>query len=230
MHVLGIYTPGGAALMHRALIELRRSRHRLDISLGALATPAPALEQLTLIAGMTGGKLANLNRLAAARPTPEADWVLLIDDDVELGPGFLDRLVYLAEAFGLDCAQPALRRTSHTAWEVTRRRAALVRETPFVELGPVTLMTATVHRELSPFPERGMGWGVDQHWAAVARRRGWRLGVIDAVPIRHEARPTASAYAWQSAIADALELLSAREHLTYREADRTVARHTRLRR
>ena len=34
-----------------------------------------------------------------------------------------------------------------------------------------------------------MGWGLDVHWAALAREHGWRCGVVDAVSIRHRRRP-----------------------------------------
>ena len=44
-----------------------------------------------------------------------------------------------------------------------------------------------------PFPPLRMGWGLDSHWAALARENGWRLGVVDATPIRHESRVTAPA-------------------------------------
>jgi hypothetical protein len=226
--VLGIYVPDGAVTMAHAVRRLEESRHRVRFALGALGRPDPLLARVTALSGLTAGKLANVNRLAEAASPRSADWVLLLDDDVDLGRGFLDRLVHVAEAFRLQLAQPALRRASHTAWEVTRRRPALVRETRFVELGPCTLMTGDVHRALAPFPEEGMGWGVDLHWAAVAQRRGWRVGVVDAVPVRHDTRPTASTYGWQDAVAVAHEFLAGHEHLRYAEAERTLETHTRL--
>ena len=67
------------------------------------------------------------------------DWLLVVDDDVVLPRGFLDEFVFLAERFDLSLAQPAHRHRSHAAWEVTRRRPfSVVRETGFVEIGPVT--------------------------------------------------------------------------------------------
>ncbi len=38
-----------------------------------------------------------------------------------------------------------------------------------------------------------MGWGLDVHWAALAREHGWRCGIVDAVSIRHRAAPAAAA-------------------------------------
>ncbi len=40
-----------------------------------------------------------------------------------------------------------------------------------------------------------MGWGLDAHWAALAREHGWRMGVVDATPIGHTLRPPAATYA-----------------------------------
>ena len=51
------------------------------------------------------------------------DWLLVVDDDVALPRGFLDRFLHAAERAGLRLAQPAHRLHSHAAWAVTRRRA-----------------------------------------------------------------------------------------------------------
>jgi hypothetical protein len=228
VHVIGVYAPDGADLMARAVAVLRGSRHRVRVSLGALGPADVRLHDLTVRERLTAGKLANVNELAAVSGAARADWIVLIDDDVELGPRFLDRMICVAEAFGLELAQPALTRASHTAWNVTRRHPALVRRTPFVEVGPVTMMAADVFCTLSPFPTTGMAWGVDLHWAAVARRRGWGVGVVDAVPVRHDARATASTYRWQDAAAAAREFLGRHDHLRYADADRTLSTHRRL--
>src|SRR5205823_400889 len=79
------------------------------------------------------------------------------------------------------------------AWGVTRRRPdSVVRETSFVEIGPVSAFHRETFGALLPFPDLRMGWGLDLHWAAVARERGWRMGVVDAVVIAHRARPAAA--------------------------------------
>ena len=76
---------------------------------------------------------------------------------------------------------------SHAAWRVTRRRPlSLARRTDFVEIGPVTIFSRRAAAELTPFPELRFGWGLDNHWGALARERGWRLGILDALPVRHE--------------------------------------------
>jgi hypothetical protein len=131
---------------------------------------------------LTGGKFENLNRVleaagASTAGAPAPDWTIAIDDDVRLPRAFLDRFVAVCEAFDLDLAQPAQTLRSHSAWKVTRRRpATLVRETRFVEIGPVTAFGRAAAAELVPFPELRYGWGLDLHWAALAAERGWRRG------------------------------------------------------
>ncbi|TMM19576.1 MAG: glycosyltransferase family 2 protein [Actinobacteria bacterium] len=211
--VLGIERAERRALAARAHAELLRSRHRVE-----LHTCEPA--------GM--GKFENLNRLLADHPAEGQDWLLVVDDDVALPRGFLDRLLFLCERFELQLAQPAHRLNSHAAWLQTRRRPrSVVRETAFVEIGPVTLFAAATFSTLLPFPPLRMGWGLDMHWAALARSQGWRCGVIDAVTIRHRAAPAAERYSRQQAIAEARQFLAERPYLRAAEAHRTLVTHRR---
>ena len=69
---------------------------------------------------------------------------------------------------------------------------------------------------LLPFPELRMGWGLDAHWAALAREHGWRCGVTDAVAIRHRAAPAADAYSREAAVAEARAFLAERPYLSGR--------------
>jgi hypothetical protein len=223
--VYAVYGSGGAAPVAAALAELRCSRHDLSAIFGSLGPPAAGVADQTRLAGLAGGKLANLNRLLEDSPPTGADWVLLLDDDVRLGRRFLDRLLLLAERFELDLCQPALSHSSHTAWPVTRRRPCLLRRTRFVEMGPVVLMRARILAELTPFPEHGMGWGICLHWAALAQRRGWKLGIADAVPVRHDLRAPAAGYDRGAARRAAAELLRTHEHIGWREADQVLAAH-----
>jgi len=198
---------------HAAAIraELLRSRH--DVELRTCAAAAR-------------GKFENLNGLLAAHPAGDHDWLLVIDDDVELPRGFLDRFLFLCERFSLELAQPAHRLDSHAAWAVTRRRAgSAVRETSFVEIGPVPAFAHSTFAQLLPFPPLQMGWGLDVHWAALARTHGWRCGVVDAVPIRHRAAPAATDYGRGAAVAEARAFLADRPYLPAHEAERTLATH-----
>ena len=161
-------------------------------------------------------------------PIKDHDWLLLVDDDVILPRGFLDSFLFLAERFSLDLAQPAHRLNSHAAWPLTRRRPrSVVRETGFVEIGPVTAFAHRTFSTLLPFPELRMGWGLDAHWAALAREHGWRCGVLDAVSIRHRVAPAAEAYSREAAIAEARAFLAERPYLSAGETQRTLTTHRR---
>ncbi len=156
----------------------------------------------------------------------ERDWLLVVDDDIELPRGFLDRLLFLCERFSLQLAQPAHRLSSHAAWPVTRRRpGSVARETEFVEIGPVTAFASATFETLLPFPELRMGWGLDAHWAALAREHSWRCGVIDAVAIGHRVAPAADAYSRETALAEAREFLAHRPYLRAGELQRTLTTH-----
>ena len=112
---LGVQRPEHRALAQAIGAELLRSRHDVE-----LHTCPPGGR----------GKFENLNRLLAAHPANGHDWLLVVDDDVELPRGFLDRFLFLCERFSLSLAQPAHRLRSHAAWPVTRRHPrSVVRET-----------------------------------------------------------------------------------------------------
>jgi GT2 family glycosyltransferase len=211
--VLGIERPVHRKLAARAQAELRRSRHDVELHF----TPPGAL-----------GKFENLNRLLAEHPPQGHDWLLIVDDDVELPRGFLDSFLFLCERFSLALAQPAHRLRSHAAWPQTRRHpGSIVRETRFVEIGPVTAFASETFATLLPFPELRMGWGLDAHWAALAGEHGWRCGVVDAVAIGHRAAPAADAYSREAALAEAREFLAERPYVKAAEAKQTVKTHRR---
>jgi hypothetical protein len=213
--VAGIDRPELEGCMETTIAELRRSRHDLTFAIAALDELRPG-----------AGKFQNLNQILAGRDMGAYDWLLVVDDDVTLPRGFLDRFLFLAERFDLRLAQPAHRRHSHAAWRVTRRHGgSIVRETSFVEIGPVTAFRRDTFDVLLPFPDLRMGWGLDLHWAAVGRERGWRLGVVDALPVLHAVRPVAASYNRDNAVAEARAFLAGVPHLTNDEAQRTLVTH-----
>ena len=191
--------------------ELGRSRHHVTFA----ATSAG-----------DRGKFENLNDLLEVHAPSAQDWLLIVDDDAALPRGFLDEFIFLAERFSLRLAQPAHARRSHAAWKVTRRRHdSVVRETNFVEIGPVVGLQAATFDALLPFPPLKAGWGLDANWSAIAREQGWRLGVVDATPIRHGLRRIAASYDRRAAVAEARSFLSDRPYVTTIEAQHTVATH-----
>ena len=199
--VLGIERPG--RLMAPVRAELHRTRHAVHMHTVAMGD---------------AGKFEHLNALLAEHPADGHDWLLLVDDDVVLPPRFLDRFLFCAEDAGLLLAQPAHRRHSHAAWAATRRLpGGAVRESRFVEIGPVTAFAAAVFDTLLPFPELRMGWGLDAHWGALAQERGWRAGIVDATPILHTA-PVGGGYARAAAVAEAQSFLADRAYVTRAQA------------
>jgi hypothetical protein len=195
-------------LVAAALGELRATKHRVRIAAASTAE-------------LTGGKLENVNRLLAGHDP--ADWTFVIDDDVVLPSRFLDGFVALAEAFEFELAQPAQTLASHAAWPSARRVPfAVARRTNFVEIGPVTAFSRTAADELLPFPGLRMGWGLDLHWGALAEQRGWRLGIVDALPVRHETRPVGGGYSGAEATAEARRFLAGRAYVRATDAGRTL--------
>jgi len=218
--VLSIYRPGSR--LPGAVPAFSSDRHDVRLAFGATSPGAdPELSAETALTGLEGGKFENLNRLVEVAGS-SYDWVLVTDDDVELPPRFLDRFVALCDALELDLAQPAQTSLSHAAWAVTRRRPGIARITSFVEIGPVTAFSRRAAAELLPFPPLRFGWGLDNHWAAVARERGWTLGVIDALPVRHEWQQIASNYTHAEAIREAREFMAGKPYVTRAEAQRTL--------
>jgi GT2 family glycosyltransferase len=209
--VLSVVRDAHRALYEEAIAQLRRSACEVV----ALERPPGAL-----------AKFANLNLLLEGVELERFDWILLMDDDVRLPAGFLAPFLHLAERYGLRLAAPAHRMRSHAAWRLTRRRwGVLARETAFVEIGPLTALHRDTYTTLLPFPAAGMGWGLDAHWSWLAREHGWRIGVIDLLPIAHLAAPAASAYDREEAITAARAFLAEHPYLAVRESQRTLAVH-----
>ena len=164
--VLAIERTDVPGLLGAARAELLRSRHDVELVVGEAGDRGSS---------RTCGELL-ADRVPAADPAAVPDWLLVIDDDVALPGGFLDRFVFLAERFDLRLAQPAHR---HRSTPRGRSRAAgpdLARWTRFVEIGPGTAFRRDTFDVLLPFPPLRMGWGLDSHWArsraTVAGRSG----------------------------------------------------------
>ena len=91
-------------------------------------------------------------------------------------------------------------------------------------------MTA-VHRDaftvLLPFPEVGMGWGLDAHWSWLAREHGWPIGVVDLLPVAHLVAAAGAGYQREAAVAQARAFLADHPYLPVGESQRTLAVHRR---
>lgn len=208
---LGIERENQPSILTEAFDELSRSRHEIEVA-GATAQGR--------------GKWENIDALLQSHPAAGHDWLLVVDDDVRLPGGFLDAFVFLAERFELRIVQPAHRARSHAAWAVTRRRpGSVARETMFVESGPVVGFQRDTFEVLVPFPPLRAGWGLDLHWSALARQRGWKLGVLDAVPVTHGLRRIAAAYDKSEAIEEGRRFLAGKPYVRAADAQRSLVTH-----
>ena len=192
---VGVAVPSRPGRLEAIMRTLSDTRHHLD------CVTFPMKPQ---------GKFANTDEaiLAAPAPLESYDWLVITDDDVGLPPHFLDDYLALAVAADLAISQPAHRFASYVSFEVTRRKfGSLVRESNFVEIGPLTVLRKDAFADLIPFPASRWCWGIDVIWAEIAKRRGWRMGIVDGVPVRH-LKPIAKSYDKGEAVAEARALLS----------------------
>jgi hypothetical protein len=159
------------------------------VYLHALDRPHPALASETVTTG-AGHRFENLNRFSEqADPTR---WTVISDDDVRFPYRSLASLVGLCRDIGMDIAQPAHRADSYYSYRFTRRRpGVLARTTSYVEQGPVVVFSPPAWSCVTPFPEAGMGWGVELDWHDL-RELGLTLGIVDSVPVVHLGAPARS--------------------------------------
>jgi hypothetical protein len=140
------------------------------------------------------GKFDNINNALSGNELEKYNWLLIVDDDIQLTNDFLDLILYYSYNHDLKLAQPAHKFHSYAAYKITERHwGSQARRTGFIEIGPVTLLHRDTFAALIPFPSVRWAWGLDFLWADIAKRQNWRMGVIDAVPIRH-LRPVGASY------------------------------------
>ena len=166
----------------RALVDEAR-RLRMTVALWALDDAAPAVAPFTVGVGR-GLRMDLLNRLWEVVRESAPHQVVVADDDVSFTHGSLAQLLEAATVCGFGIAQPAQRWNSAWRHEITRKRVlALARQTTFVEIGPLFVVTGSWIPRVLPFPDGfGMGWGLDLVWLDLLRE-GCRLGVVDCVTV-----------------------------------------------
>ena len=163
-------------------------------------------------------KFALLNRLLAGVDLALYEYVLAVDDDIEVPQRFLDTFLGLQNHYGFSIAQPARSPDSYLDHPIVQQQPFVARQTRFVEIGPVTSFHRSAFQAVLPFDLRSpMGWGYENVWAAAAERSGITRGIIDAVPVRHSLRPPVAYYGWHEADEQRTALLAAQDHLSYDE-------------
>jgi hypothetical protein len=152
---------------------------------------------------------------AMTRDAGRFDWVLIIDDDVELPEDWLDRFLALAERYDFALCQPARTEDSYIDHGIVMRMPGLsARRTRFVEIGPVVAIRRDAMPLLMPFgDEAGMGWGLDLLWPGLLELAGLRMGIIDATPIAHRLRKPVTGYTHDEAARGMFDRMAAHPYL-----------------
>jgi hypothetical protein len=161
-----------------------------DIRLWALDEVDPALARYTAGAG-PGARFALLNRLAEG--VDPRHWLAICDDDTRIAyPWTISTFLTVCARVGFDLAQPAHAPDSLHAHPFTEQQWGLARDTTYVETGPILAMSPRLRRRALPFPVgTQMGWYADVEWTDLVAE-GYRLGIVDAVPLEHMALPGAT--------------------------------------
>ena len=156
-----------------------------DIRLWSLDEVIPELADRTVGCG-PGQKFELLNRLVDDRSIDPAAYVVVADDDVVFGRRSLATMVDLMQRGGIGLAMPAQSAASHVSYGLNVRRPAnLATLVPFVEIGPLFVVSPEWASRILPFPsDMAMGWGLDVRWSGLADE-GCRLAIIDACPMYH---------------------------------------------
>jgi len=216
---VGVYLVDSPSKVASIVAELARSeRYLLDqhwVALGRGTVPA-GLESFTQHHfADPRSKFELLNLLLEATDLDAYEFIVAIDDDIDLPAGFPDDFIDLQRRYGLALAQPARTHDSYIDHHFTAQLTGIdARQTRFVEIGPLISLRSDAAALLIPFDTRApMGWGLDFVWPLWLEHADLRLGIVDATPVRHALRAPASCYGLretQSAMAD---YLSSVDHL-----------------
>lgn len=165
-------------------------------------------------------KFTLLNELLSGISIDDYSYVVVCDDDVLLPEKFLDRYLSIVRDFDLALSQPARTHASYIDHAfVEQLDGLIVRETRFVEIGPVFCIRCDATNLVLPFDERSpMGWGYDLVWPCILENAHLRLGIVDEVPIAHSLRKPVSHYDHAVADAQMTRYLQEQPHLSKHDA------------
>ena len=198
-------------------------RHHVDHLWASVGTGNNRTEEMKPFTALEYGapvpKFTVINELLRSRVISAYDYIVVTDDDIELGPGFLDDFIGLQAYCGFSLAQPARSQQSNVDHPVTlESHARIARQTRFVEIGPLFSMAGSAFPHLLPFDEAFyMGWGLDRVWPLALEQAGLAQGVIDLTPIHHRMRPVAATYSGERASRQMAAALSGRETIAARD-------------
>ena len=169
-------------------------------------------------------KFVLLNRILAGEQLHRYDYILFCDDDIRLGPEFLDMFLGLQAQYDFSLAQPARTHNSYIDHPFVEQFDGLkARRTRFIEIGPVVSVRKDAFPVLLPFDESShMGWGYDFVWPCLMEKMGMRMGIIDATPVDHSMRKPVMNYNYDEANKSMQNYLSRSPHLSKDEAFRIL--------
>jgi hypothetical protein len=189
--LLSIYRARNLRVIEPLVSNARRLKMR--VALWGLDGVVPELRGVTVGTG-PGSRTALLDRLWDSVGGVARGPLVIADDDATFVRGDLGQLLQAAHECGFGIAQPAIAPGSHWSHRISVcRPLTFARATTFVEIGPVVVVSPEWQARVLPFPpDSGMGWGLDLAWHDLTTE-GCRLGVIDAVTVRHVG-PTGVSY------------------------------------
>jgi hypothetical protein len=135
-----------------------------------------------------GTKFTAMCQLINQRPALLAsyDYILLLDDDIEIAQEGITRLFEVGTEHGLDLLQASLSPDSSCSHDVflTRGRPGL-RPVSAVEIMMPVLSRRALAIAGHLFCQSVSGWGIDVVMAKLVREQGGRSAVVDEIVARH---------------------------------------------
>ncbi len=216
MLVIGVYLSDVDHLAVEITQELQRST-RTNVTIAWAAVGASGHDErlthfTTVVRHERTDKFELVNLVAAGFDLEQFDFLVVVDDDISMAPGWLDDYLGYQIATGLSLAQPARTPESDISHAITVQvNHSEARQSKFVEVGPVFSLDRRAMKLLTPFDEAWpMGWGLDVEWSHLMAEASLPMGIIDATPVVHNFRKSAAHYDWRETDKAMKELLDER--------------------
>ena len=222
--ILGVYLLDKPSYIRQIKNDLdRSSRWKVEqrwVGLGTGPVPEEVADVTVRKVIPPAMKFPLLNQLLANTNIEAFEFVIVCDDDIVLPENFLDRYLESVTRYDFALAQPARTHDSFIDHPFVEQLDGLVaRRTRFVEIGPLFSIHRRAFPLIFPFDEASpMGWGYDFFWPQIIAKAGFKMGIIDAVPIAHSLRKSGFYYQHDKARAEMKEFLAHRLHLSPDEA------------
>ncbi|HKW17044.1 MAG TPA: DUF707 domain-containing protein [Terriglobales bacterium] len=135
-----------------------------------------------------GPKWPTIKLLLVQDPTIIAryEYIFFPDDDLLFGQDSISTMFNLVKKYEFLLCQPSLSIDSFVSHSITLHHPAFIcRYTNFVEIMAPCFSRSSLKICLSSFDENVSGWGLDSLWPELLRRRPGRIGILDAIQIKH---------------------------------------------